>query len=92
MNKWMIWGFSHIFGNTHVDSGSPISKSGFRKLTPNSKLFSYPGLRFSGEQLKLLEMWPIDDSLGKTVQRQSHYHPGRRDGSMGPWVLLIEAF
>ena len=18
MNKWMIWGFSHIFGNTHI--------------------------------------------------------------------------
>ena len=22
MNKWMIWGFSHIFGNTHICKGS----------------------------------------------------------------------
>ena len=24
MNKWMIWGFSHIFGNTHLWHGANI--------------------------------------------------------------------
>ena len=53
MNKWMIWGFSHIFGNTHVSE--TVSKS-VPKV--NEKLLRMKSCLPSGEAVLVITFQP----------------------------------